>query len=199
MYVYRKLLASIYIHIYIYVNIDIDRDIYRCKQLSNIPTQKTLRPIIGAASSLELVLIEVIDPEDKPSDVGQGQRLRILASAMTKAVYFFFALGNKKRALTLVRSGSKVNDKKRGKAWTGHMVKSWKTRRCVERTAVFCFRPRCCNRIWRHDSNTLIMSRMKWQLWPSSVISPSSGLAPLSIYSSSRSVNFSLWVLVKIK
>lgn len=62
---------------------------YRWKQLSNIPTQKTLQPIIGVESSLESVLIEVIDPEDKPSDVGQGQRLRILASPMTKAVYFF--------------------------------------------------------------------------------------------------------------
>lgn len=50
--------------------------------------QKNLQPIIGAASSLEPVLIEVIDPEDKPSDVGQGQRIRILASPMTKVLFF---------------------------------------------------------------------------------------------------------------
>lgn len=70
--------------------------------------QKTLQPIIDAGSSLEPVLIEVIDPEDKPSDVGQGQSLRVLASPMTKALFFSVP-----RAMTLVRCGIKV--KKRQK------------------------------------------------------------------------------------
>lgn len=88
--------------------------LYESNHLRFLP-QKTLQPIIDAASSLEPVLIEVIDPEDKPSDVGQGQSLRILASPMTKALFFFCALGNEKRTLTLVRCGIKVKKKTKKK------------------------------------------------------------------------------------
>lgn len=58
--------------------------IFRRKQLCNTHTQNTLQPNIDAASSLEPVSIEVIDPEENPSHVGQGQRLKKLASPITK-------------------------------------------------------------------------------------------------------------------